>query len=106
MGFFDFFKRPDFAAGLQAFANTKNAVLLDVRTPEEYRQGHAPKAVNLPLGQIGSAKAKNPDVKTPLFVYCLSGARSRQAVSRLKGMGYEQVTDLGGIAGYRGTLEG
>jgi phage shock protein E len=47
---------------------------------------------------------KYPKTK-PLFVYCQSGARSSQACSWLKQQGYEQVTNIGGIMGYRGSLE-
>lgn len=42
---------------------------------------------------------------TPLFVYCYSGGRSRQAADILKGMGYTNVKNLGGIASYTGKVE-
>ena len=42
--------------------------------------------------------------ETPLFVYCLSGVRSRQAAGLLRRMGYTDVTDLGGICNYRGKV--
>jgi len=41
----------------------------------------------------------------PLFVHCLSGARSRQAATVLKQMGYTNVTNIGGIADYHGKVE-
>lgn len=42
---------------------------------------------------------------TPLFVYCHSGARSREAVSMLERMGYQQVKNIGGITAYKGEVE-
>ncbi|WP_314605227.1 MULTISPECIES: rhodanese-like domain-containing protein [Pseudoramibacter] len=106
MGLLDFLKGSDINAGVAAFKQTAQAVLLDVRTPEEYRRGRIPGAVNLPLQQIASVEKKVADKETPLFVYCLSGARSGRAVARLRAMGYTQVRNIGGINGYRGSLEG
>ena len=42
MGLFDFFKGPDFNEGIETYKNTKDAVLLDVRTQEEYLEGRVP----------------------------------------------------------------
>ena len=75
--------------------------LLDVRTPEEYRDGHLPGAKNLPLDRLDTIAEPSG---SPLFVYCRSGARSAQAKARLARAGYS-VTDLGGLLGYRGPLE-
>ena len=52
MGFFDFFKQPDIHQGIADYRNTPGAVLLDVRTPQEYREGHIPGSKNLPLQTI------------------------------------------------------
>ena len=49
MGFFGFLQRPDLGQGLERFAATPNALLLDVRTQEEYADGHIPESRNLPL---------------------------------------------------------
>ena len=105
MGFFDFVKAPDINAGIQQFETHPRAVLLDVRTREEYAQGHIPGSRNLPLDEISRAAREIPDRDTPLFVYCLSGARSRQAVSALRRMGFAQAANIGGISGYRGKME-
>ncbi|MEG0779649.1 MAG: rhodanese-like domain-containing protein [Oscillospiraceae bacterium] len=93
--------QPDFTAGVQAAQDTDNAVLLDVRTAEEYATGHVPGSVNLPLDRIPTIAI---DKSCPLFVYCLSGARSGRACTFLKKQGYT-VTNMGGISGYRGPLE-
>ena len=53
MGLFDLFaRRPALSEGLEQYRNTSGAVLLDVRTPEEYRDGHLPGAKNLPLDRL------------------------------------------------------
>ena len=105
MGFFDRFKTPDLQDGLDRCRATAGAVLLDVREPDEYADGHIPGSRNLPLSAIDTAEILAPDRDAPLFVYCLSGARSAQAVARLKAMGYRQVENIGGIRGYRGKTE-
>ena len=105
MGFFDFRIGPDINQGVKTFGSTEGAVLLDVRTPEEYRQGHIPGSCNIPLQTLGDVAAQIPDRDTPLFVYCRSGNRSAQAASLLKGMGYANVTDIGGITAYTGRVE-
>ena len=64
--------------------DTSGAVLVDVRNRKEYEQGHLPGAVNIPLPDIQFSIGKLGPVSTPLFVYCLSGARSRQACNNLK----------------------
>lgn len=106
MGFFGFFKAPDINAGVEQFESTPGAVLLDVRTREEYAQGRVPHSRNLPLQEIGRADEEIPDRGTPLFVYCLSGARSRQAAAVLQSMGFDNITNIGGISEYRGVMEG
>ena len=103
MGLFDFMKRPDMGQELERFARTPGALLLDVRTEEEYAGGHIPGSRNVPLGTLGRAELPE-DPETPLFVYCLSGARSRQAASVLRRAGYAPVTDLGGICNNRGKV--
>jgi len=104
MGIFDFFKQPDINRGVQDFRETEGAVLVDVRTPQEYREGHIPGSQNVPLQQLDSMDevADNPD--TALYVYCHSGARSRQAAAMLQRMGYTNVHNIGGIAAYQGKV--
>ena len=105
MGFFDFFKQPDIHQGVTDYRNTPEAVLLDVRTPQEYREGHIPGSKNLPLQTIDKVSSVVENKDTALYVYCYSGARSRQAVSYLQYMGYNNVNNIGGIAAYRGKVE-
>ena len=105
MGIFDFFKQPDINQGVQEFKNAAGAVLLDVRTPQEYREGHIPGSQNVPLQQLDNVEEVTENKDTVLYVYCRSGARSRQAVSLLQAMGYTNVHNIGGIAAYSGKVE-
>ena len=105
MGFFDFFRPADINQGVADYHNTPGAVLLDVRTPQEYREGHIPGSKNVPLQTIGQVTSVAKEKDTALFVYCHSGARSRQAVSALQHMGYTSVNNIGGIAAYSGKVE-
>lgn len=105
MGFFDFLRGPDMDAGVEQYRQTPGALLLDVRTPGEYAEGHVPGAKNLPLQSLEGIAALSPAKDAPLYVYCRSGARSSQAASQLQRMGYTQVTNIGGIMNYRGKVE-
>ena len=104
MGFFDFFKQPDINQGVRNYQNTPGAVLLDVRTPSEYGNGHIPGSKNVPLQVIDKVVSVAENKDTMLYVYCQSGARSRQATSMLQRMGYTNVNNIGGIAAYSGKV--
>ena len=104
MSIFGFLKQADINAGVQEFLKAEKAVLLDVRTKEEYESGHIENSENIPLQQIEKVIAKITDKNTPLFVYCQSGARSSRSTSALKQMGYLNVTNIGGISSYRGKV--
>ena len=105
MGFFSFLRGPCIDQGVKECGETRGAVLLDVRTPQEYQNGHIPGSKNVPLQEIGRVSAVVREKDTPLFVYCHSGARSRQAVGELQRMGYLHVKNIGGIAAYTGEVE-
>jgi len=105
MGLFDIFKLPNINQGIKDYQMTPQAVLLDVRMPSEYSHGHIPGSLNIPLPNIDTAATVVPDKSTPLFVYCYSGARSRQAAALLRQMGYSNVQNLGGINRYLGKVE-
>lgn len=102
---FGFLKREDINVGVDESKATEGAVLLDVRTKDEYRGGHVPGSKNIDVGEIEKATSVVGDKATPLFVYCLSGARSGRAVSALKSMGYSNVKNIGGINSYTGPVE-
>ena len=106
MGLLSIFGKKDFTAGMAQYEADPGAVLLVVRTEEEHLHLRIPGSRNLPLDEIGKAKFVVPDVTTPVYVYCRSGVRSRQAASVLKKLGYTNVYDIGGIKGYQGRTEG
>lgn len=88
---------------LEQLRNGENPVILDVRTPREYQQGHVPGAVNLPYQQIGRRLAELQEFKDrEVVVYCEVGPRSRVAQSMLQQAGFTDVRHLAGdMAGWR-----
>lgn len=86
--------------GLQKLNETENAVLLDVRSTEEYHEGHLEGSLNIPINRLPTISLPK---ETPIFVYCLSGARSKRAADFLNKIGYTAI-NIGGIAGYHGRL--
>ena len=104
MSLLNMFKRPDINAGVDEFRNTQGAVLLDVRTKEEYNDGHIEGSINIPLQNIYSGQTAITDLDKPVFVHCLSGGRSAPATSILKSMGYMNVENIGGISSFRGEI--
>ncbi|MDY5050238.1 MAG: rhodanese-like domain-containing protein [Candidatus Mucispirillum faecigallinarum] len=105
MGFFDMFKLKDINGELEKAKSINGSIILDVRTISEYKDGHIPNSINIPVEDIESVASKYKDKSTPFFVYCLSGARSASAARVMNQMGYENVTDMGGIMRYRGEIE-
>ena len=105
MSLMEHLRRPDINKGYHTYRTTPDAMLVDVRTEEEYRQGHLPGSINLPL-HILPLTSRLPDrADMPLFLYCRSGARSAQAAAMLASMGYTRVANIGGILSYQGDLE-
>lgn len=86
----------------------KDAILLDVRTPAEYREKHIQGALLLPNETIGATPpAQLPNKEALILIYCRSGNRSRQAADKLLKMGYTNVYDFGGIGDWPyGTVSG
>ena len=73
-------------------------VILDVRTQDEYDQGHIPGAVLLPHDVVSrEAERILPRKDQLVLVYCLSGNRSKQASQALVDLGYTNVVEFGGI---------
>lgn len=77
--------------------------IVDVRTAQEYANGHIPGAINIPVENIGSEKpAELTDADAQLIVYCRTGVRSKQASDKLVELGYQHVSDMGGIVDWNG----
>ena len=78
-------------------------IILDVRTPAEFKERHIPDAINVPNENIGSAEIPQlPDKDQLIMVYCRSGNRSKQASEKLVKLGYSNVVEFGGINGWPG----
>ncbi len=77
--------------------------LIDVRTPEEYMQGHISGAVNIDyFSKDFETHLKQFDTEKKIYMYCRSGKRSSKSVSKLKALGFSQIYELdGGIINWR-----
>ena len=81
-------------------AKDKRIVLLDVRTPEEYRQAHLRGALLIPLGELQKRVQEIPRDR-PLLVYCAVGARSVSAADFLAARGYREIFQMSdGLVGW------
>jgi rhodanese-related sulfurtransferase len=89
----------DPATGAQLVAG--GALLLDVRTAEEFAAGHAPGAVNVPLAELAARQAELPFDRT-IVVVCRSGGRSTTATEALVGAGHRAVNLAGGMQAWTG----
>lgn len=90
----------------QRFDAEENAILLDVRHPEEYAEGHIPGAIHLDNDDIGTQPiGLLPDKDQTIFVYCRSGRRSKEAAQKLVELGYSGIIECGGILDWTGELE-
>ena len=106
---FNLFKKNYFvipmAKAKENIDNDPSIIIIDVRTPEEYKSGHIPKAINLPLDKIDKIKSTVKDMDAVIYVYCHSGARSSQACNYFSKIGYTNVTNIGGVGSWPGTLK-
>lgn len=89
----DFFERIDTAS---------NAIILDVRTPEEFNGGHIKNALNIDYKNNNFSERADSLVKAkPVYIYCLSGGRSAKAASCLRSKGYTAYELDGGMLQWR-----
>lgn len=87
----------------KAMMDSGSPTIVDVRTAQEYADGHIPGAINIPVESIGSDKpAELTDADADLIVYCRTGVRSKQASDKLVELGYQHVNDMGGIVDWTG----
>ena len=81
----------------------KDYIILDVRTPEEYKSKHIPGAINIPNETIGTEEVPElPDKEQLIMIYCRSGNRSKQAADKLAAQGYTNIVEFGGINDWTG----
>ncbi|KAB1155065.1 thioredoxin domain-containing protein [Flavobacterium luteum] len=83
----------------QKIKATSNALILDVRTPAEFSNQHIDNAVNADWnGDDFTIKVQKFDKTKPIFIYCMSGGRSKKAAAKLEELGFSKIYDLeGGI---------
>ena len=82
----------------KALMDQGGVTVVDVRTPQEYADGHVPGAINIPNEDIGSTPPSELNsLDDKLVVYCRTGVRSKQASDKLVSMGFTDVNDMGGI---------
>lgn len=88
----------------QEFVNNDKAILIDVRTLEEYEEGHIEDAINMPFDTISKETLKNVTNSKidNIIVYCKSGERSRKAAIKMLELGYTNVYDLGSMSNWEG----
>jgi len=77
------------------------AVVVDVRSPDEFAEGHLPQATNIPIQDFAQRLAEieklaSGDKARPIVVYCAVGPRARSAQQHLEAAGYTQVVNGGG----------
>lgn len=80
----------------EIITNDEDYIILDVRTQDEYNEGHLDKALLIPVDDLEKVVDKLPKEK-PIIVYCRSGVRSRKAAEILVENGFSEVYDMGGI---------
>lgn len=82
-----------------------NYIILDVRTFEEYNEGHIPNAICIPNETIrDNLISELPDKEQLTLIYCRSGNRSKQATEKLKKLGYTNLIEFGGIIDWKGEI--
>ena len=78
------------------YKSTSNAILLDVRTDEEVKEGALPHAQNIVYDDSFANKLESLSKEAPIFVYCAAGKRSAKAAEIMKAKGFKKVYQLKG----------
>ena len=80
-------------------------IIVDVRTFEEYCEGHIPGAINIPNEDIVNTEPELlANKEQMILIYCRSGNRSKQAAEKLANMGYTNLIEFGGIIDWDGEI--
>lgn len=87
----------DYESAKMILKNDKNAILVDVRSPQEYKEKHIDGSINIPIYNIEEkSKEVIPDKQNIVIVYCQSGGRSSKAVKILEKQGYNKLYNIEG----------
>lgn len=87
------------AAEVQQRMSAPETLLIDVREPDEYRQGHLPGAVNIPRGMLEFKISSEPTLQhldRPIVVYCKTSGRAALSIVAMQAMGFTNVVSLAG----------
>ena len=80
-------------------------IILDVRRPDEFAEGHIPGAINVANETIGTDEIPElPNKDQLIMVYCRSGRRSKEASEKLVKLGYTNIVEFGGILDWKGEI--
>ncbi len=84
-----------------------DAIVLDVRTKEEYGRKHIPNALLVPIENLSKGDfSKLPDKDAKILIYCWTGRRAEDAAQILIEHGYKNVYEFGGIVDWNGSISG
>ena len=76
----------------------ENTVLLDVRSTQEYQEGHITGSINIPVYDLEKTSTSKLNKESIIIVYCSAGVRSKRAIQTLKKLGYKNLYNIeGGI---------
>ena len=90
--------------GINKCRNDKNAELVDIRPKDEYKKGHVPGSINIPLANIEMIQRRIPSKEKTLYIIGSYKALHRTAVKTLKKMGYQNVIESGYMEEHHGFL--
>lgn len=87
----------DYENAMSIFKNDKESVLVDVRSPQEYKEWHINGSINIPLYDLEKNNSQITNNKNNvIIVYCQTGKRSKKAVEILKKVGYTKLYEIDG----------
>ena len=89
----------------EIFKEKGNYIIVDVRRPDEYNEGHIPNAINIANETIDKEPKELKDKGQSIYVYCRTGRRSKEASEKLVNLGYANVIEIGGIVDWNGDIE-
>lgn len=87
----------------EAVSNDSTAVIIDVRTAEEYAEGHIEGSINIDIkqGSYFDNEVKSFDKNKTYYIYCRSGRRSHMAAAKIQAAGFKAVDMEGGINAWK-----
>ena len=92
---------------IKMFSEKPDAIVLDVRTADEFEKKHIPDAKSVPLEEFQNGNFSSlPDKNQTILIYCWTGRRAQDAAQILVDNGYKNVYEFGGIADWKGPVVG